>query len=212
MLKVNEIFLSIQGEGLSAGLPCIFIRLTGCNLRCSYCDTTYAYEEGSDMSISDIISDIRKYPAGVVNITGGEPLFQDNTLKLIDALVKLNYDVILETNGAFDTSKVNPKCIKVIDVKCPSSGEHKKNIFQNLNILNPQDQIKFVIANKDDFEYARIHSNNICGIPKGNILFSPVYGVLNPAELITWVFEHGLGVRLNVQIHKYIWPDKDRGV
>ena len=212
-IKVNEIFYSIQGESLFTGCPTIFVRLTGCNLRCSYCDTRYAYNEGKDMEISGIIEMLSDYNCSIVEITGGEPLLQNETPDLINRLIESDYTVLIETNGSRDISILNEKCIKIVDIKCPSSNESDKNDLQNLKRLNPHDQVKFIIGNREDYEYAKevmkLKNNNI---PDYNVLFSPVAKKLNPAELAGWILEDRLKARLQLQLHKIIWPDIERGV
>ncbi|MBW1940574.1 MAG: radical SAM protein [Deltaproteobacteria bacterium] len=213
MLKVNEIFCSIQGESLYAGRPCVFVRLSGCNLRCSYCDTHYAYDEGTKMSIPEIMDRVGTFQYSLVEITGGEPMLQEDTPLLIRRLLENGDEVLLETNGSLDISSVDERCIKIVDVKCPSSGEADKNHFENLKRLQTHDQVKFVIANRKDYEYARgITELKYFQIPPGNRLFSPVSGKMNPADLAKWIIEDNLNVRLHLQLHKIIWPGNQRGV
>lgn len=212
-LVVNEIFHSIQGESLYAGRPCIFIRLTGCNLRCSYCDTDYAYTEGTVMSVTDIITSVTPYNCSLVEITGGEPLLQKNTPKLIRELISSGYTVLVETNGSKNIDFIDSECIKIVDIKCPSSGESESNDLGNIQRLRPHDQLKFVIGSRDDFCFAEaIIRNEAMTVPDGNILMSPISGILDPAELAEWILKSGLNVRLQLQMHKIIWPDTDRGV
>jgi 7-carboxy-7-deazaguanine synthase len=212
-LKVNEIFYSIQGESTYSGRPCTFVRLTGCNLRCSYCDTQYAYEKGEKMEISQIMRRVADYKCPLVEITGGEPLLQSKTPLLISNLVEYGYTVLMETNGSFDISRVDERCIKIVDIKCPSSNESEKNDLKNLKRLHPKDQIKFVIGTRKDYLYARniitLHCPDFLG---DHILFSPASGIISPADLAGWILEDNLNVRLHVQLHKMIWPDKNRGV
>lgn len=211
-LKVNEIFYSIQGESLFAGCPCIFIRLTGCNLRCTYCDTRYAYTQGAEIPISEIITRIKAYPCQLVEITGGEPLLQNDTPHLIDRLIDEGYDVLLETNGSFDIGALNPKCCRVVDMKCPSSGEHENNYLANLKVLHAGDQLKFVIGNHSDFQFAvELIKKLDHNFPQSHILFSPIMGILQPAKLAVWILKQGLNVRLHLQQHKLIWPNEPRG-
>ena len=216
-LVVNEIFHSIQGESLHAGRPCSFIRLTGCNLRCSYCDTRYAYDQGFDMDIKQIIHQIDSYNCGLVEITGGEPLLQEQTPLLIKKLLLNGYQVLLETNGSLDISVVDRQCIKVIDFKCPSSKESDKNRFDNIQHLGPRDQIKMVIGDRADYKYAKQIIKNIKNylpndFPMDHILFSPITNKISPELLAGWILADGLAVRLHLQIHKIIWPDQPRGV
>jgi len=212
-LIVNEIFNSIQGESIYAGLPCTFIRLTGCNLRCSYCDTEYAYNEGTSLTITDIIDKVSGYECPLVEITGGEPLLQNETPQLIINLIENNYIVLLETNGTIGISHIDERCIKIVDIKCPASGESGKNILDNLNRLNVKDQVKFVISNHEDYEYAKDIIKQIPGgFLRENILFSPVSGKIEFSDLANRILEDKLMVRFHIQLHKIIWPDIDRGV
>jgi 7-carboxy-7-deazaguanine synthase len=212
-LLVNEIFYSIQGESTSSGRPCIFVRLTGCNLRCSYCDTRYAYEQGVNMEITEIMNRIAAYPCRLVEITGGEPLLQSQTPMFIYRLLENGYEVMLETNGSLDISRVDGRCIKIVDIKCPTSGESDKNDLENLKQLGCKDQVKFVIGNRKDYEYAQETMESISpDFPKEQILFSPVSEKIPPSRLAEWILEDHLNVRLHLQLHKIIWPDKKRGV
>ncbi len=211
-LTVNEIFYSIQGESLFTGLPCVFIRLTGCNLRCTYCDTRYAYDEGRRMSISQILEQLTSYHCRLTAITGGEPLLQEYTPLLVNTLLASGFTVLMETNGSFDISRVDDRCVRIVDIKCPSSGESHRNDWDNLRRLHSQDQVKFVIGNRLDFEFAGEIVPEISRIPGGNILFSSAAGQLAPDVLAKWILEDQLSVRLQVQLHKILWPDIDRGV
>lgn len=213
-LKINEIFYSIQGESLYAGLPCVFIRLTGCNLRCAYCDTRYAYDEGRDMTIPEILGQVKAYPAkALVEITGGEPLFQEETPELVNRLLGLGRKVLMETNGSLDISRVDSRCIRILDIKCPSSLMDACNDLDNLRRLGPHDQIKFIIKDKTDYAFAL----NIIGqlppdFPGSRVLLSPAFGALAPDKLAGWILHDGLDVRLHLQLHKVIWPNTERGV
>jgi 7-carboxy-7-deazaguanine synthase len=212
-LLVNEIFHSIQGESLYAGIPCVFVRLTGCNLRCSYCDTRYAYEEGTKMAITEILQQVADFKCQVVEITGGEPLLQEKTPFLIHRLIENGYEVLLETNGSIDIGLVDDRCQKIVDIKCPTSGESHKNDLNNLKRLNASDQIKFVIGDREDFRYARKIMKRIQpGFPRSHILFSPVFGKMPPEKLAKWILDENLNVRLHIALHKIIWPNKQRGV
>ena len=212
-LRVNEIFYSIHGEASYSGYPCIFIRLTGCNLRCSYCDTKYAYDEGEYFSIEDILQNISSYACSLILVTGGEPLIQEETPVLIEQLLAKGMTVILETNGSIPLGNVDTRCIRVLDIKCPSSGEEQENIFENLNSLTGNDEMKFVMACRDDYDYARTVLDRLPrNFPVHHIHFSPVSERLSPAKLATWILEDGLNVRLNIQLHKIIWPGEQRGV
>ena len=213
-LRINEIFYSIQGESLYAGLPCVFIRLTGCNLRCAYCDTRYAYEEGMDMTIPEILSRIESYPAStLVEITGGEPLFQEETPVLVKQLLDQGRTVLLETNGSLDISRIDSRCIRIMDIKCPSSRMHAHNDPDNLRRIGPHDQIKFIIETPSDYVYAlNILKQLPPDFPRSSVLFSPASGSLSPSLLAKWMLQDGLGVRLHLQLHKLIWPNTERGV
>jgi 7-carboxy-7-deazaguanine synthase len=212
-LKVNEIFFSIQGESSYAGWPCIFIRLTGCNLRCSYCDTVYAYKEGRDKTIAEILYEIKNFPCTLVEITGGEPLLQSDTPMLIEALLEKNYRVLLETNGSLAVNSVSKQCVKIIDFKCPSSGMSKFNNLNNINFLAEQDEIKFIIGNREDFDYAKglISLLRERSFLKRPIHFSPVFGKLKPGTLAKWILSEKVPVHLQLQIQKIIWPNKKKG-
>jgi 7-carboxy-7-deazaguanine synthase len=212
-LIVNEIFFSIQGESVYAGCPCVFIRLTGCNLRCSYCDTPYAYEAGDRMQLDQILDRISLYPCRLVEITGGEPLFQPNTPELVSRLLSKGFDVLMETNGSFNIQTVDPRCVKIVDIKCPESGESHTCDLNNLSRLGANDQVKFVICNREDYDYAKNKLEKIPdNVPGHHVLFSPAIGILTPSVLAGWILEDGLGVRLQLQLHRVIWPDQDRGV
>lgn len=213
-LRVSEIFYSIQGESSYAGLPCVLVRLAGCNLRCTYCDTSYAYDEGSAMGISDIIERIRGYDCRLVEITGGEPLIQADAPALISALLDLGFTVLLETNGSIDISGVDARCIRVLDIKCPSSGEAGKNDFGNLSVLTHEDEIKFVVGDRADYEYAKGIISEFAGV-LGSLkppIISPVFGKIDLKSLAAWVLEDRLNARLQVQLHKIIWGPHMQGV
>jgi 7-carboxy-7-deazaguanine synthase len=213
-LRINEIFYSIQGESLYAGLPCIFIRLTGCNLRCTYCDTRYAYDEGTVMTMPEIVSRVESCPpAALVEITGGEPLFQENTPDLVRQLLDHGRTVLMETNGSLDISRVDSRCIRIMDIKCPSSRMHAHNDPDNLQRIGLHDQIKFIIETRSDYVYALNISKQLPpDFPRSSVLFSPAFGSLSPSLLEKWILQDGLGVRLHLQLHKLIWPDTQRGV
>lgn len=212
-MKVSEVFFSIQGESTYAGLPCIFIRLSGCNLRCLWCDTPYAQdmEEGYDLSIEDILKEIRKFRCHLVEITGGEPLIQGETRSLINRLMASGYTVLLETNGSVSLKDIDPLVTKVVDVKCPGTGQGGSFLMENLDFITPGDEIKFVIRDRGDYEFARRFVEERLRGKADKILFSPAHPEMNPEELARWILEDGLKVRLQPQIHKYIWGDR-RGV
>jgi 7-carboxy-7-deazaguanine synthase len=212
-LKVNEIFYSIQGESVHAGLPCVFVRLTGCNLRCSYCDTQYAFDEGRFMSVADIIRQVGQFGCGLVEITGGEPLFQSYTPALAGKLLESGYQVLVETNGSLDIDRVDRRCSRIMDVKCPSSGQQSRNDSANLNRITPNDQVKFVIADRDDFSFAeQMVSRLPASLPPDRVLYSAVSGRLPPHQLARWMLDARTRARLQLQLHRLIWPDQDRGV
>lgn len=201
-MKVCEIFTSIQGEGSLVGIPMLFVRLAGCNLRCSYCDTTYSFKDGVEMSVGQIIDLAKSSPFEYVEITGGEPLLQEEVHELIDSLVKLK-GVLIETNGSVSIERVNRKAKIVMDIKTPGSGMSERNYYENLGYLKESDEIKFVITSRDDFEWAREFLREKRIITK-EILFSPAYGLVEPSQLARWILEAALPVRLNLQIHKMI--------
>ena len=204
-LRINEIFLSLQGESTKTGLPTAFIRLTGCPLRCHYCDTEYAFHTGEKLTISSIMQTIAEYRTRHVCVTGGEPLAQKNCLDLLVHLCDEGYEVSLETSGAIDVSKVDPRVMKIVDLKTPASGESAKNRYDNLAWLRHPDQIKRVICNRDDYEWSRQllqdrQLHEVC-----EVLFSPAYGQLEAAQLAGWILEDKLPVRFQIQLHKYLW-------
>ena len=208
ILRVNEIFLSLQGETSRVGLPTVFIRLTGCPLRCSYCDTEYAFYNGKNISISSVMDTVSGYGVQNVTVTGGEPLAQKKCLLLLKLLCDIGYSVSLETSGAQDLSKVDIRVIKVMDIKTPGSGEDKKNKWTNLEYLTSQDELKFVLSDEEDYQWAiktiqNYHLDKICPI-----LFSPVYNKLDPALLAAWVLRDRLGVRMQIQLHKLLWGEE----
>ncbi len=213
-LKINEIFFSIQGESTYAGRPCVFVRLTGCNLRCSYCDTRYAYEEGGTLEIQHIFEQIAPFQCRLVEITGGEPLLQNDTPVLVESLLDNGYEVLLETNGSLDISSLDPRCTKIMDVKCPSSQMHHKNDLKNLQRLSAKDELKFVLGNEEDYQYAKeIIQNMPAHFPApGTIHLSPIFGRLEPELLAEWILADHLPVRLQIQLQKVIWGPNARGV
>jgi 7-carboxy-7-deazaguanine synthase len=213
-LIVNEIFYSIQGESSFSGYPCVFVRLTGCNLRCSYCDTQYAYYEGEIIEIDKIIQRIENYQCSLVEITGGEPLIQKDTPALINTLLDQGFTVLLETNGSQDISQVNNRCINIVDIKCPSSGESDQNDLSNLTRLTENDELKFVIGSREDYKFALqiLGSPNFVPHTLKSIHFSYAFGMLEPHILAQWILEDRLNVRFNLQLHKIIWTPEERGV
>ena len=212
MLEVTEIYKSIQGESTYMGLPCVFVRLTGCNLRCAWCDTAYAFDGGKKLSIDQVLDQVQSYGIDLVEITGGEPLLQKEVLPLMKSLLKKKFRVMLETGGSLPIKDVPAKVIKIIDLKCPGSGEEDKNYWDNLNHLAPTDEIKFVIGDRTDYEWSRSVLKKYGLAQKNHILFSPVFEKLNLKELTKWILEDSLPVRLQTQLHKHIWDKKTMGV
>lgn len=207
-LKISEIFFSLQGEARQAGLPTVFVRLTGCPLRCTYCDTEYAFFGGQWMSFDSILEEVARHPARHVCVTGGEPLAQKNCTALLRRLCDAGYEVSLETGGAHDVSRVDPRVSRVVDIKTPVSGEAEGNRWENIPLLGSHDQIKFVICSREDYEWARQQLRDrgldtIC-----EVLFSPAWGQVGFKELAEWILEDGLPVRMQVQLHKLIWGDE----
>ena len=213
MLTVNEIFYSVQGESTHTGRPCVFVRLTGCDLRCVWCDTPYAFEEGQKQSVETVLTAVEAYGCPLVEITGGEPLLQSDVYPLMRALLASGKTVLLETGGQVDISNVPPDVVKVVDVKCPGSGEAERNDLANLDRLARHDQVKFVIRDRPDYEFARgfVRDHGLHGRCAA-VLFSPVHLVLEPDRLAAWVLADKLPVRIQLQLHKYLWGADARGV
>ena len=213
MLTVNEIFHSIQGESTYAGRPCVFVRLTACDLRCTWCDTPYAFHEGSKMSLDAVLEAVAAYGERLVEITGGEPLLQADVYPLMSRLLSAGYTVLLETGGHRSVAQVPDGVVRIIDIKCPGSGEAGRNDWSNLDHLRPTDQVKFVIADRRDYEFARDVAARY-DLPGrcDAVVFSPVHGVLEPRPLAEWILADRLAARLQVQLHKYIWSPSTRGV
>ena len=215
-LAINEIFYSIQGESTFAGQPCIFVRLTGCDLRCTYCDTEYAFYEGKKWRIDDIIAEVATHPCRLVEVTGGEPLLQKRVHRLMTRMCDLGYTVLIETSGAHDISPVDPRVHRIMDLKCPGSGESGRNLMANLPLLCARDEVKFVIGSAEDYAWARAQvQENVAGWADrvNAILFSPVFGKITPLDLATRVLADALPrVRMQIQMHKLIWEPNQRGV
>jgi 7-carboxy-7-deazaguanine synthase len=212
VLRVNEIFHSIQGESTHAGLPCVFVRLTGCPLRCTWCDTTYAFHEGRWMSIAEVLARVESFGCPTVEVTGGEPLLQAATIPLLEALVAGGYRVLLETGGSLPIEPVPEGVHRIVDLKCPGSGESARNRWENLEVLRPGDEIKFVLAHRDDYLWAArtVRERGLGAGPP--VLFSAVHGGLDAGTLARWVLDDRLPVRVQIQLHKHLWPGADRGV
>ena len=211
-MKVNEIFFSIQGESTYAGLPCAFVRLAGCNLRCSYCDTRPAYENGERQTTGPVIEALKRFPASLAEITGGEPLLQEETPSLISALAEQGYKVLVETNGSVSIRGIDARATIIMDIKCPGSGMEGRMVWDNIGLLRPHDEIKFVLADRADYEWAIEIIEKRRLQEKHTVHLSPVFGVLEPHRLASWILEDGVNVRLHLQLHKYVWPAVERGV
>jgi 7-carboxy-7-deazaguanine synthase len=207
-LKVFEIFYSLQGESSRVGLPTIFIRLSGCPMRCHYCDTAYAFQGGSMMGMDDIMSSIKKYDTRYVTVTGGEPLAQKEVLNLLKTLADSDYQVSLETGGGLSIKEVDPRVKIILDIKTPESGEEKKNHWENLEVINSKDEIKFVLCSRGDYEWAKQILDQYQLTEKCEILFSPVYQKLNATDLADWILKDQLHVRMQIQLHKLLWGEK----
>ena len=203
-MRVSEIFLSLQGEGTRAGLPCAFVRLAGCNLRCRWCDTVRAWDGGRDVPLGDVLRAVAAMGCRRVEVTGGEPLCQPATPELLARLCDAGFETLLETNGSLDVSRVDGRVVKIVDVKCPSSGEAESFLVSNVEYLSPRDEVKFVLADRADFDYARAMLDRHAGLACGAVIFSPVLDHLAGADLAAWILDARLDVRLGVQLHKLI--------
>ncbi len=209
MLRVTEIYRSVQGEGKHAGYPCVFVRLTGCNLRCTWCDTEYGYNGGKDFSLNEILTKVASYNTQLVEVTGGEPLLQEETPQLVDLLLENGYTVLIETAGSIDISCVSEKAVRIVDMKCPGSGMLDKNLYKNLDLVTDKDEVKFVIKDKTDFDWSLNLIKEYDLENKTQVLVSPVYGEMDQEKLTEWLLESGINARMQVQLHKIIWgPDK----
>ena len=211
-MRISEIFFSIQGESTRAGQPCVFVRLTGCSLRCVYCDTKYSYSGGREMALDEVLSVVAGYPANLVEVTGGEPLEQEQVYPLMGTMLDRGYTVMLETGGHVSIARVPKEVIKIIDIKCPDSREAHTVCWENIELADPHDEFKFVISSKADYEWSKgIYLSKLS--QKGNpVLFSPSHEDLPAVNLARWILDDGLPVRLQLQIHKYIWGSDARGV
>jgi len=206
-LKINEIFFSIQGETTRAGLPTIFIRLTGCPLRCTYCDTAYAFHDGDKMTLAEIMQTISDYKSKQITVTGGEPLAQNNCRPLLEILCDAGYDVSLETSGALNIQDIDTRVARIVDLKTPASGEVDKNLYENMLHLTPHDQVKFVICDREDYEWSKEKLNEYKISEQCEVLFSGSHGEIQSEQLANWILEDQLPVRLQIQLHKYLWGD-----
>ncbi|HEX2523904.1 MAG TPA: radical SAM protein [Terriglobia bacterium] len=211
-MKINEIYHSIQGESSYAGLPCVFVRLTYCNLRCTYCDTEHAFYEGRDMTVEEVFQAVEHYGCPLVEVTGGEPLVQNEVLPLMDRLIDAGYTVLIETGGSIDVGKINPRVVKIMDLKCPSSGECDRNLYTNIDKLQPDDEIKFVIGNREDYVWSKEMLERYRLSERFPVLFSTVFRQLEPRQLVEWILQDKLRVRFQLQMHKYVWDPATRGV
>ena len=212
-LTVNEIYCSIQGESTLAGRPCVFVRLTFCDLRCSWCDTEYAFYEGEKRALHEIVDEVKSYGIPLVEVTGGEPLAQPKTAELLKQLCDLGFEVMVETGGHKDISVVDTRVRRIMDLKCPGSGMQNRNCFANIRHLTRRDEVKFVITSREDYLWAKqqVEEYQLPGRVNA-ILFSPVFGKINPKEIVEWIVEDKLSVRFQLQMHKFIWPPDMKGV
>lgn len=212
-ITVNEIYLSVQGESTFAGLPCAFVRLTFCDLRCSYCDTEYAFYEGKKMTVSEILGKVESFGVKLVEITGGEPLLQKTVLGLMEKLCDLGYTVLIETSGAHDIGGIDSRVHRIMDLKCPDSGMCERNRMENIEELTERDEVKFVIGSRRDYEWSRDRVQEYGLTEKvGAVLFSSVFGKLEPRQLVDWILEDKLPVRFQLQMHKVVWEPERKGV
>jgi 7-carboxy-7-deazaguanine synthase len=212
VVRVNEVFHSIQGESTHVGRPCVFVRLTGCNLRCRWCDTAYAFHEGVARSVDAVVEEVAGYGCPLVEVTGGEPLLQPDVIPLLRALLGRGHEVLLETGGSLPIDSVPEGVRRILDVKCPGSGEAERNRWENLDLLRPGDEVKFVLAGREDYDFAAGIVRRHALPARCPVLFSPVHGELEGATLAQWVLADGLPVRVQLQLHKLLWPGALRGV
>ncbi len=213
MLKINEIYFSVQGESSNAGLPCVFVRLTGCNLRCTWCDTEYSFYDGKDYTLDEIAAKVGEYDCRLVEITGGEPLVQDKECReLMTLLCDKGYEVMLETGGSLSIEGIDSRVKIVMDLKCPSSGMVKKNLYENIEFLKQNDELKFVIGSREDYEWSKEIIHKYVLEEKCELLFSVVFGKLEPLTLVEWILHDKIKVRFQLQMHKFIWQPDTKGV
>ena len=212
-LTINEIYRSIQGESSWAGLPCVFVRLTFCDLRCTYCDTAYAFYAGTRMKLSEIVEQVLAFGCPLVEITGGEPLLQKNVIPLMSTLCDLGETVLIETSGAHDISKIDPRVHRIMDLKTPGSGESERNRYENIPFLTAGDEVKFVIGSREDYLWSRQKIEEFQLADRcGTVLFSPIFGRIDPRSIVEWMLEDRLPVRFQLQMHKFIWAPETKGV
>jgi len=212
-LTVNEIYQSVQGESTWAGLPCVFVRLTFCDLRCTYCDTEYAFYEGNKMTLEEIVDKVRDFGCPLVEVTGGEPLLQPNCVPLLALLCDAGFTVLLETSGSHDISPVDARVHRIMDLKTPSSGECGRNLYANIAHLTERDEVKFVVGSREDYEWTRekMREHDLAAKVKA-VLLSPVFGKISPSDIVAWMLEDKLPARFQLQMHKFIWEPRARGV
>jgi 7-carboxy-7-deazaguanine synthase len=212
-LTVNEIYHSVQGESTWIGCPCVFVRLAFCDLRCNYCDTQYAFYEGTKRTLNEIVDAVAAFHCPLVEITGGEPLLQKNVLPLMSMLCDLDYSVLLETSGAHDISKIDPRVYRIMDLKTPGSGEADKNLWANISFLTSRDEVKFVMGSREDYEWSRDKVRRYDLSTRCHaVLFSPIFGRIDPRQIVEWILADKLNVRFQLQMHKFIWSPTQRGV
>ncbi len=211
-MRVTEIFHSIQGESTYAGLPCTFVRLTGCNLRCTYCDTAYAFYGGEELSIDEVVSRVKRFGGQLLEITGGEPLLQREIYPFSERMLDDGYKVLIETGGSLDISNLDPRIIRIMDLKTPGSGHEHSNRWSNIDHLRAGDEVKFVICDRSDFDWARRIIERYQLNQRVTVLFSPAFECCRPRELAEWILQEGLDVRMQIQLHKYLWDPQTRGV
>ena len=212
-LTVNEIYQSVQGESTWAGLPCVFVRLTFCDLRCTYCDTEYAFYEGNKMPLDEIVDKVRDFGCPLVEVTGGEPLLQPNCIPLLARLCEAGFTVLLETSGSHDIAPVDPRVHRIMDLKTPSSGESGRNLYTNIAHLTERDEVKFVVGSREDYEWTRemMREHDLATKVRA-VLLSPVFGKISPSDIVAWMLEDKLPARFQLQMHKFIWEPRARGV
>jgi len=212
-LTVNEVYTSVQGESTWAGLPCVFVRLTACDLRCTYCDTEYAFYQGNKRTVGDVYDEVMAVDCPLIEITGGEPLLQKNVLPLMAAFCDAGKTVLIETSGAHDISKIDPRVHRIMDLKTPSSGMCERNLYSNIDHLNKGDELKFVLGSREDYEWTRAQIRQYDLASRvGCVLLSPIFGKIEPRDIVTWLLEDKLPVRFQLQMHKFIWEPRARGV
>ena len=212
-MGICEIFYSIQGESTYSGLPCVFVRTSGCNLRCSYCDTKYAYDAGVQMPVGEVLDQVRSYGCRLVELTGGEPLMQQEEAALLtETLLDNGNEVLLETNGSLSVEKVDQRVVKIMDLKCPDSGMSEHICWENLSYLSEHDEVKFVLSSRRDYEWAREVMATYPPLSRNEVLMSAAFGMLKPADVVKWILDDGLSARFQLQMHKYIWRPEARGV